>query len=281
MSFAGYTHIEEYVEAVQLTPDTQDTVVKALNEPAGRLELAKLHVNYNVSEGCYEFVFRYKEDSVDTSLNVTDYLVRLNNGNYAAYSEEEFKKQYINTSIDPIIPAQDTRTMKEALLAVIKQTLPSLNVESADDLTPEILAAVSNGLIAWYDTPNNIFHAKFNDCGLVNFVGLADLMLAFPKANFFNDETKLILEFNNGLFHEGDILCQRNQLNLISLQGLISELKKLPEDVRKLLVGIDMMGMPGSQSAVAPSVDDENFQNWGLMVCGLCPSMGSISKIRR
>lgn len=282
MSFSGYTHIEEYVEAVQLTPETQETVVKAFNEPASRLEFSKLNIVYNVQEACYEFVFRYKEDSVDSTLKVGDYLVRLNQGNYTAMTEADFKAQYIHTAVDPIIPAADIRTAKGAVVEFIQAYFPSAGIKSEEDLTEENLRAVSNGLLSWYDAPTNTFHVKFNDCGMVSFQGFADLLKAFPAANFMKDDTVFVLEFPNGNYDPTSIHKTPNMFNLIALEGLIGELKKLSPEILRRVVGIDFLSYKdGTPSAVAPSVTDEQFYDWSLKVCGLCPSMGTVGKIRR
>lgn len=258
--FSTFTHLEEKVEALQLSPASQSAIVKALGAEAAALLLTKLAVDYSTTKGCYEFVFRYKTDTVESNLTVGDYLVRLNTGSYVVRTEEQFLQDYIHTAVDPIIPVEDQKTPKKALVDFVKAFYPGAGIEDEDDLTPEALQQISNGLSAWYDPEKNVFDIKFTDCSIVDPTGLVDIMSAFPSASFMNDQTTFTLNFNNGAYHEGDPNTKPNQFNYISLQLLEGELKKLSKDMQKRLVGITFLSVKtGSPSAVAPSVTDAQW----------------------
>lgn len=268
-NFSMYTHLEEKVEAIQLTPKTQSIVCAAIAEACIANLLTKLHVDFNNQKACLEFVYRYKTDTVESNLNVGDYLVRLNAGQYIVRTEEQFLEEYIHTAIDPIVPTEKQKTPKKALVDFITAFFPDAGIENEADLDKAALEKVAEGLNAWYDTDKNIFDIKFTDCSITDPTGIADIVKAFPGASFMNDETTFTLNFNNGAYHEGDPNTDPNYFNLIALQLLEGELKRVPAEMQQRLVGITFLSEKNdSPSAVTPSVTDEQWNTFVLNVMG-------------
>lgn len=276
MSFARYKNYEDYVEATQLTPASQATVVKALNWPATRLELSKLEIVYNVSEGCYELVWRYKDESTDTTLNVGDYLVCLNNGKFTSYTASEFNKQYFNVSVDEIIPAQDQQTVEEAIINYVKAQL-GVDVE---EITPAIMKSVANATADNYDSVKNIYTIKLSDMGLCDPTGIANVINSWTKAAFLNEDTKFVINLGNG-FGGDNGFNKDNRFTQIELMLLVRELKQVPVDFVNRIESFDFQGVNGHVSAVSASTTDEMWENFCLTLMGLCRGVSSMSKIRR
>ena len=260
MGFPTYTYLEEKVEAIQLSPNTQLEVIKALVVDLEGSLLTKLSVEYSSTSKCYEFTFRYKTDSVESVLTVGNFLVRLNTGNYVVRSAEEFLKNYLNTSVDPIIPEDQKQSPKQSIVSFIKKFFPDAGINTEADLTPEAMKQVVEGMKGWYDAKNDVFDIKFCDCGIVDPTGIADMMKSFPQASYMKDTTTFTLNFNNGAWKEGDPNIYPNQFNYIGLQQLVGELKKIDTATRTRLTAVTFMSVKqNSPSAVAPSVTEAQW----------------------
>lgn len=271
-SFQGYTHLEEKVEAIQLLPESQETIIKAFSEPAARLELARLDLVYQAADQCYTLYFRYNFQSVDSTLSIGDYLVRLNDGILAAYTEDEFNAQYINTSIDPLVPAANIQTMEEALRTYIADHFPGGS--DVGELTPALLEQVANGTVGWYDAAEDVYTFDFSDCGIVSPAGLSTIIDAFMTAAFIKDTTTYKINLANGLGENS--FNKPNYLNKIGLQELVGEFRKLPATMAARLVGLDFLGLNGAKSAITPSVSDAEFVDF----CGDITTLTGITSSR-
>ena len=89
----GFTHKEAQVEAVQLSKETQGDVVIALGDECSNGLMSQFSVEVQ-ADGTFKFSFRYKTDTVPTTLVAGDYLVKLSSGSYVGMSAETFESQY-------------------------------------------------------------------------------------------------------------------------------------------------------------------------------------------
>ena len=262
-AFSNYSHIESTVEAVQLSADSQYEVVAALAKEAEAGLLSTLNIEYDSTSKCYQFVFRYKTDTVESTLVVGDYLVRLNEGNYIRCDEATFEERYLPTFQDADAMPAHPQSPKGALVAFIKAFYPDAGINSEADLTADKLQTIVDGLKAWYNEETDTFDLKFCDCSITDPSGLADLLAAFPKASFIKDTTVFTLNFNNGAWHEGDPNTEPNCFNYAGLQSLIGELKQVDPDYAKRLVGITFLSVGhNAPSAVAASVTDAQWDDF-------------------
>lgn len=280
-TFKKYTHVEESVEAIQLSTETQSDIVSALAAEAENRLLKTLEIEYNSAVGHYEFSYRYQTETVPSNLKSGDYLVRLNAGNYAVYGAEEFESEYLNTSIDTKIPESDKQSPKQALVTFIKTYYPEAGVESEADLTTAALSQVVEKVSSWYDAENNTFDVKFTDCSITDPSGLAELLKAFPGASYMNDDTTFTLNFNNGCFQENDVNNKPNQFNYIALQMLVAEIRSLGSKLAKRITGISFRSMrEGSPSAIAASVTDAQWESFVSTVQSLT-AINSFNNVSR
>ena len=280
-TFKKYTHVEESVEAIQLSTETQSDIVSALAAEAENRLLKTLEIEYNSAVGHYEFAYRYQTETVPSNLKSGDYLVRLNAGNYAVYSAEEFESEYLNTSIDTKIPESDKQSPKQALVTFVKTYYPEAGVETEADLTSTALSQVVEKVSSWYDAENNTFDVKFTDCSITDPSGLAELLKAFPGASYMNDDTTFTLNFNNGCFQENDANNKPNQFNYIALQMLVAEIRSLGSKLAKRITGISFRSMrEGSPSAIAASVTDAQWESFVTTVQSLT-AINSFNNVSR
>jgi len=262
-TFKKYTHIEESVEAIQLTVDTQSKIVSALAAEAEIRLLKSLEIEYNSAVGHYEFSYRYQTETVPSNLKSGDYLVRLNAGNYAVYSAEEFESEYLNTSVDTQIPEADKKTPKQALVAFVNANYPDISVATEDDLTSVVLSQIAEQVNSWYDAEGNTMDIKFTDGSITDPSGLADIIKGFSNASYMNDDTTFTLNFNNGCFQEDDGNSKPNQFNYIALQMLVAEIRALGSKLANRITGISFRSMrDGSPSAIAASVTDAQWESF-------------------
>ena len=262
----SYKYVEETVSAVQSTPENQQTILKILGAAATNDLLYMFQYTYNAGTQTYDITFRYKTGTVNLVLNSGDYLVELNSGLCTVMTKEEFESQYVNTSIDPIIPPTEQQSPSQALVAFIKKWYPQAGINSEDDLTPENMAAIGEGLKTWYDSEKDVFDIKFTDCGIVDPTGLRTLLNKFPTMSFIKDTTSFTLNFNNGA---GD--GYPNQFNRIALETLIGELRKIDSAAIRKLVGITFIGLK-ERAVIPPSVTDtiwEQFRTDAMAVTGI------------
>lgn len=276
--FTGYTHLEEKVEALQLTSDSVDTIIRAFAEPVARMEMARMDMVYDQANMTYTFYFRYNSQSTDSTLAADDYLVRLNDGTLQAMTKQQFEDSYVNTSIDPIVPWQDRQSIKESIVSFIKAYFPAAGIDTEADLTPEILQQVANGTVNWYDAAADVYELKFNDCGILSPIGLFDILKAFPGAVFIKDTTTFKINFGNGMSQNPEKDFNKpNYFNKIGLQELMGEIKKMDVAIARRIVGLDFIGLNGAKSAVTPSVSDREWTDF----CTDITAMTGISSSRQ
>lgn len=268
-SMNNYKYVEETVNAVQSTPDTQRTILKVFGDAASKRLLSKLNFSYDANTRTYNIVFRYKSSTVDQTLSSGDYLVELNSGLCTSMPKDIFETQYVNTSIDPLIPASEQQTPAQALVAYIRQYHPTIEVTSVEDLTEDNLEKIADALVSWYDPEKDIFEIKFTDAGITDPTGLASLLMSFPKLKFIKDTTTFILNFNNGTHDDG--FGYPNQFNRIALELLIGELRKISTDAVQKLRGITFIAMK-QREVIPPSVTEtiwEQFRTDAMAVSGI------------
>lgn len=279
LKFYTYSHQESEVPAIQLSTDTCPDVSAALGKELEKGLLTTFQAEYDTANRCYNYVFRYKTDSVDSTLEPTDYLVQLNTGNYVVRDAETFAADYIPTYKDEDVMPEVPKTPKKALVDFIAKFYPDAGITSEDQLTAEALKTVAEGLKAWYDAESDTLDLKFTDCSIVDPTGLADLMSAFPQASFIKETTKFTLNFNNGAWHEGDPNTDNNCFNRAALDILVAEIKKCDDANR--LIGVTFMSVGhDAPSAIAPSVTDDEWLSFcsDLMSCTGIQSVGDIKR---
>lgn len=260
MAIHTFKNIEAEMTGWCLSADTQTEITEALSKAAQNNMLSKLIVTANEDTGCNDYTFRYKNASIDSTLSAGDYLVKLNTGEYVAYSKEDFEATYVHTDCDPTITI--TKSPKQALVDFVKAYYPQAGINSEEDLTSAKLSVVAENLKSWLK--NGVFDIKFTDCAITDPTGLAELLATFTGASFITDEVKFTLNFSNGAYNsDTEPNTNPNLFNLIGLQQLYGELRQLKSSVLKRLIGITFQSVGhDAPSAVAPSVTEAQFYDW-------------------
>ena len=259
MALNSFQHMEETVEAIQLTPETSSEIAKLLGKEIATGVLATCNIVFNKTTECYGFNWRYKTATVEEKLAQNDYLVQLNDGRLTAMAKDKFLELYSDETNDPVIDPALTKTIKGAIVKFIQDNYSDIPVTEEADLNNETIAALMEKLSSWYNAESNVFVLKFNDKGLTSFEGLADVLNMFiTKASYMNDSTKFILNFNNGV-EEGT----PNLFKTIALQMFPREIKAFELGRRKKLIGINFNAVSSDAfSAIAPSVSAETWKNF-------------------
>lgn len=256
MAFSEFTHIEETVSAIQLSNATQADIIAAITAEAGNGFLSKLTMEYVNNDRCYHITFRYKTSTVDLNLNPTDWLVKLNTGNYTVMTNAEFETTYVNTSVDPIIPVKVG--VMEHFLNLANKVLP----KATDKLTLEVMKDLfeADAVKSWYNADTNVMSLRFVNAGIVDPQGLATVMAMIPVASYMKADTAFALNFCNNVVSEAE--PNKNQFNKIALQLLEGELRTCVN--MKEIEEINFSGMNDAPSAIAPSVTEEQWQEFVL-----------------
>lgn len=260
MPLNSFQHMEETVEALQLTSETSNEIAELLGKEIACGALATCNIVYNKSLECYNFSFRYKTSTVEQKLNKGDYLVQLNDGNLSAMSRSSFLELYSDETNDPEVDESKVQSIKGAVVKFIKDNYSDIAVNTEEDLNNDTVAALVEKLQDWYNADSNIFVIKFNDKGLTSFEGLADVLNMFiTKASYMNDNTKFILNFSNGLDPEGT----PNLFKTIALQMFPRQIKDFEQGRRRKLIGINFTAASDDYySAIAPSVSDDTWKTF-------------------
>lgn len=278
-SFNNYSHQESVVQAIQLSPDTCPAISQALGDELEKGLLNTFQAEYSSTDRCYTYVFRYKTDNVDSTLEIDDYLVQLNTGNYVVRDAETFEAEYMPTYKDEDVMPEVPKTPKKSLVDFISKFFPDAGITDESQLTSDKLLTVAEGLEDWYDAEQDVMDIKFTDCSITDPTGLSDLLKAFPQASFIKETTKFTLNFNNGAWHEGDPNNDNNCFNKAALDILIAEIKKC--DTAKRLIGITFMSVGhDAPSSIAPSVTDSEWLNFCSEAMG-CTGIASVGDVKR
>lgn len=95
LEFPGYTHIYSNVGAYQLTPENRKAICLALLHELREGKLASLsYTGPTLAEPNASIIFRYTDETSDSTLNGGDYLVLLPIERYVSMTEEEFEQSY-------------------------------------------------------------------------------------------------------------------------------------------------------------------------------------------
>lgn len=261
-TFANYSHLESTVEAICLSADTQYDVVTALGTEAEQGKLIKLNIEFNDSAKCYEFTYRYLEETTESRLVSGDYLVRMNDGKYVVQTASDFEQVYLPIFKDNDLLPDHEKTIPENLLEVANEMFPEAGLGSLDDMTLEQRSQFVEAYRKDYDAEQDKFTLKFQDMSLTNFNDLGYALALFPSASYIKKTTKFVLNFNNGI---GDhVKGTHNLFNYGALQSLVGELRRMPYDFTIRIVGITFNSADGeAPSAVAPSVTDDQWLTLG------------------
>lgn len=259
-TFSNFGHIESTVSAIQLSPETQYDVLMLLGAESEQHKLITLHMEFDTSQNCIIFTYRYLEDTVDSKLELGDYLVRLNAGNYVVMSEEEFNSQYIPVYKDQDLIPPSPLTVAEATLQFLHTKYPD-DFSTIDDITTEKLVPVVEAFRPWYNKETNNFDIKFTDCALIDPAGLNNVIKVFPEATFIQNDSTFSLNFSNGNY--GNPKQQQNLFNYTALQTLIKELQKLDSNFAKRITSFNFMSADAgiTHNAIAPSVTDDQWES--------------------
>ena len=278
--FDNFLHVEDRVQAACLSSDNHLAIADVLRKECINGQLNKLSMVYNENKGCMEFSYRYKSESTDNALSVGDYIVRKNTGAYEVREATDFLSEYIDITQDPTVDAPQTPA--QSVLSFLQATYPDAGIKSVEDLHNGTIAQLLvDGLASWYDSATDTFDIKFTDCSIVSPLGLNALLSAMPRASYMTDETKFILNFNNGAYHDGDANTHPNLFNYIALQELLGEIKDLPVAIRRRLTGISFMSQKkGVPSAIAPSVTTDQWIQFLTDIMKIT-GIASASDIRR
>lgn len=256
-SAINYTNIESTVTAYQLSSATSNEIGSLLIGEAANSLLASFTANYNNSTGTHTYKFRYKDDSVVSTLNESDYLVLLNTGKYVAYTAKAFEDEYIDTNKD-VVPIQ-AKTPLESFTAFIQKTYTDLAVTDTSDCLTKMPQIVEK-LRTWYTDSSDTLTLNFTNYAMVDPKGINKIINPFIKATYVKDTTKIVLSFGNIGPESRNIReldrTNINSFNLIALQELVGELKKLDKNLRSKITAASFIGTNGAPSSVSSAVTE-------------------------
>lgn len=235
-----YTAIEDKVESVQLSTETQQEVTQLLSAEAEHELLSKLFITHNDEADCNEFVYRYRTDTVDSKLNVGDYLVKMNAGTLVAMSAAKFESEYLHTGCDV------KQTAVKSLAAVVVERLGI-----AEFTVDAVKAAIPD---AWISDKKITVDLK--DACLNAVEGLDILLNGLFASEKFTAESTITLDFSNSTTDQFNIF---NLIQLDTMRGIFTRLNK---DPRKQITALTFVGTGDAPSAVADSVTEAQFYNW-------------------
>lgn len=229
--FQVYQHMEESVKAIQLSKDTQDAISNTLTkELKGRL-LVAFQALYNSRQQCYEFVFRYKTDTQNKFLNITDYLIELNTGAYIVKTEKEFLQYYAATEQDPVLPQQQQQTFMQAYNSLSEE-----------------------GTALWYNAEQDVLSIHLEDQGIHKAEGFADLLQRLELRQEVTSTTKFHVYLGNSS------LDKFNLFSPIECELLVAELKRTPEITRNRLEALHFTKLTEEGlSAISTSVTTQKY----------------------
>lgn len=280
MEFSKYQHVNGSVLALQLSAESQYTIAEKLTDILLSGQLSQFLFSIPIGSADAKLEWKYPDTGKIQVLNAGMYLVISDNGRAAPVSKEDFENIYTNTGVDPIVRPEDTKTVSQAISDFVNTFFPGIDM-TVEKLTPEAMQQLVAGLGGWYDKKLDIFDVKFCDCGLTDPVGIGDFLKACPATSFTNDKTTYKLNFNNGAYNEGDPNTKPNYFNIIALNKLLGELRKLDTAVLKKITGMSFESVKeGSPSAIMPSVTEAawlNFQQSVYQLTGISAS-GQITR---
>lgn len=270
-NFSQFTHIEESVNAIRYSSETQSLALEVLGEQVAALLMSKFLAEQDLISGMFNVTFRYKTDTVEQTLTDGNYLVQLNAGQFVVMTEEDFTKSYTNTSVDPIIPVSKQRIFEDVMFEYFNSMSLGVTVSKDDYVTKETAAKIAEVLVPlWYVSNENTFYIKCHDAGVVDPTGLGktmDYMKDFTPEGL-NENTTFIISFNNGDYadmeeEEEHAEHQINLFNYIGMEKIIGELRLIDETIRKRITGIQFLSLKaGVQSPIAPSVTEEQWESF-------------------
>ncbi len=240
--FVNYTHLECTVPAIQLSAETENTIASVLTDEAINQLLASLTIKISKS-GVKEFTFRYKTNSTELTLTEGNYLVQLNDGCYTVVSASTFESEYIATSTDPIIAAEDSLTVMESLKVKLES-----NVISSEDITAYIALSKDTN----YDATNDVLKLDLTNSAITNPTGLSAYLIAASKVDFLTENTKFFLDLSTTGTNK------INFFNQLSLDLLLGELKIATSAVAKR---INKLSLKDSVSANVTETKWEAFKD--------------------
>lgn len=242
-----YTFLEDKVEALPLDEQCNSKIAALLGNELELGMLSSLKAVFNREKNVYEYVFRYKSETIDKKLLAGDFLVQMNDGCFVCQAASDFLAKYGYTGAD-LQPVDGGLTIAEALAALLN---PEAEPQSGDEPLTGDESTETEAVVVSVDTVKTLlaenaeafdnetkkYTAKLNDANVVSFTGL-DVFVAAAAALAAeaNEEAKLVLDFSN----EAD--ATPNLFDGIALQKLIAELKKLSAEERALLVGLNFSG---------------------------------------
>lgn len=249
MATHRYKHIEADVDVYQLSKDTQAEIADVLSKQAGYGLLAKLSIEFNKAVDCNEFVFRYKSSTKESNLTFGNYLVQMNDGTYVVKDAATFEQQYIHTDCDPEQGVVQTVAQAFVTLAIDN------NVEGISELTVENATTLANSLENIYNADNDLLIVPLVSRGLNDPTGLATVIEGFAKSSKMGEETTLMIDLGNDS-------REINLFNLIGLQQLIAEFRKLDKATANKISRLSFTGTSGNISSVSTSVTENQWLDW-------------------
>ena len=94
MSFKKFNYVRAVVEAVKYTKDSYKDIVDVLTADLAEGKIVTFNVSQD-SDNNAVIVYRYNSDTVDTTLEIGDYLVKYADGEVARWSADDFEAAYV------------------------------------------------------------------------------------------------------------------------------------------------------------------------------------------
>ena len=239
--FHKYTNIEADVEVIRLSPETSAEVTTILVNEAARELLASLSIVYNATLECNEFVYRYRSETRNQTLNVGDYLVKLNTGLLRAYTPKDFEGDYKHNA-----------ACEEGELTVTKSVLAALQERyGVTDIKD-----IASKLTEVYDETNNTLVVNFTNLALVDPTGVGSVLKAIFDSGKIPATATYVLNFNNTSDEN------RNRFDLTGLQLIIGEINTCENAQRRSIVGLTFIGENMATSAVSSVVSEDDWVDY-------------------
>lgn len=91
---SSYTHVNNEVEALQLTKETKADITKALMEALSLGNICELTVTSDPLLDSTIITYKNVNSTNAFTLNTNDYLLKLNTGDYVVMTASEFESNY-------------------------------------------------------------------------------------------------------------------------------------------------------------------------------------------